>query len=99
MLAPPADWRTYVSVGHGVVPPKEAGGDVVGDDHVHAVVLVTHQDADDPRDAEDPTEPLVPPHPAGRVWEQQENQEESASTLLKAVYGTPGGTDVAGPGF
>lgn len=58
---------TYVCVGHGVVPPEDPGGDEVPDHHVDAVVLVGDQDADDPRGAEQPAEPVVPPHPPRRV--------------------------------
>lgn len=54
-------------VGHGVVPPEDPGGGDVSDHHVDAVVLVSDQDADDSRHAEQPAEPVIPPHPAGRV--------------------------------
>lgn len=54
-------------VGHGVVPPEDPGGGDVSDQHVDAVVLVSDQDADDSRGAEQPAEPVIPPHPARRV--------------------------------
>lgn len=57
----------YVSVGHGVVPPEEPGGDEVRDDHVDAVVLMTDEDADDSGETERPAAPVIPPHPARRV--------------------------------
>lgn len=58
---------SYVRVGHGVVPPEEPGGGDVSNQHVDAVVLVSDQDADDSRRAEQPAEPVIPPHPARRV--------------------------------
>lgn len=50
-----------------MVPPEDPGGGEVGDHHVNAVVLMSNQDADDAGGAEDPAEPVVPPHPGGRV--------------------------------
>lgn len=58
---------TYMRVGHGVVPPEDPGGDEVRDHDVDAVVLVADQDEEDPRDTENPAEPLIPPHPPRRV--------------------------------
>lgn len=54
-------------VGHGVVPPEDPGGGDVRDQHVDAVVLMSNQDADNSRGAEQPAEPVVPPHPPGGV--------------------------------
>lgn len=59
-------------VGHGVVPPEGPGGGDVCDHHVDAVVLMTDQDADDSRGAEQPAEPLIPPHPPRRVLFDEE---------------------------
>lgn len=55
-------------VGHGVVPPEQPGGGDVANQHVDAVMLVSDEDADDPGGAEQPAGPVVPPHPARRVW-------------------------------
>ncbi len=39
--------RSYLCVGHGVIPPEDPGGGEVPDDHVDAVVIVSDEDADD----------------------------------------------------
>ena len=57
-----------MTVGHCMIPPEDSGGDEVGDDHVNAVVLMSHEDTDHPRDTEEPTGPVVPPHPLRRVY-------------------------------
>lgn len=54
-------------VGHSVVPPEDPGGGDVSDHHVDAVVFMSDEDAEDPGGAEQPAEPVIPPHPAWRV--------------------------------
>lgn len=48
-------------VGHRVVPPEESRGDVVRHHHVHSVVVMGQEDAEDPNHAEQPANPVVPP--------------------------------------
>lgn len=51
----------HLLIGHRVVPPEESRGDVVGHHHVHSVVVVRQEDAEDPNHAEKPADPVVPP--------------------------------------
>lgn len=64
-------------VGHSVVPPEDPGGGDVTDHHVDAVVLVSDEDAEDSGGAEQPTQPVIPPHPARRVCDVTANQRKS----------------------
>lgn len=72
----PVGVLTYLHVSHGVVPPEDPGGGDVSHQHVDAVVLVSDEDAEDARGAEEPAEPVVPPHPARRVWTQEKSQRK-----------------------
>lgn len=63
-----------LQVGHGVVPPEESGGDEVGHDHVHAVVLVRHQDADHAHGTQHPANQMVPPKRPRRVFRERKRE-------------------------
>lgn len=62
---------THLLIGHRVVPPEESRGDVVGHHHVHSVVVVRQEDAEDPNHAEKPADPVVPPESSRGVCEDK----------------------------
>ena len=59
--------RTHLLVGQSVVPPEEAGCDKVCHHHIHSVVVVGQQDAEDTNSTQGPAYPVVPPESLRRI--------------------------------
>lgn len=55
-------------IGHGVVPPEESRGDVIGHHHIHSIVVMRQEDTEDSNHAEKPAEPVVPPESSRGIW-------------------------------
>lgn len=53
----------HLLVGHGVVPPEETCCDEISHHHVHSIVVMGQQDAEDAYCTQSPAEPVVPPKP------------------------------------
>lgn len=50
-----------------MVPPEEARGDEVGNDHVYGVVIVSEKDAEHADGAQRPAAPVIAPEAFRRV--------------------------------
>ena len=54
---------SYLLVGQGVVPPEEACCEIVGHQHIHSIVVMGQEDAEDAHCTQSPAKPVVPPKP------------------------------------
>ena len=73
--------RSHLLVGQSVVPPEEAGCDEVRHHHIHSVVVVGQQDAEDTNSTQGPAYPVVPPESLWRICHSSKEDKNNKSNI------------------
>lgn len=50
-----------------MIPPEIPGCDVISNDDIYSVVVMCYKNAEDPNNAEEPANPVIPPETPRRI--------------------------------